>query len=56
MRNISDKIVKKIKIRVLYSAFFFSRKSYRLRENVEKVGGSREDAGNVALVRDILDK
>jgi len=35
MRNVSDEIVQKIKICILYSVFFF-RKTYRLLDNVEK--------------------
>ena len=38
-----------------YVQWFF-RKSCRLRDNVEKYSGAREDAGNMAPARGILDK
>jgi len=40
MRIVSDQVVEKIKIRVLYSIVFF-RKSRRLWDNVEKIWYSR---------------
>jgi hypothetical protein len=45
------KVVDKIKTRILYSVTFFPD-----RENIVKYGGAREDAGNMALARGILDK
>ena len=44
MRNVSDKIVEKIKTHTLCSVIFFFRKSGRLWDNVDKVRYSR--AGN----------
>jgi hypothetical protein len=47
MRNVSDKVVEKIKIRILCSITFF-RKSYRLCDNVEKYCRARKDTdGNI---------
>jgi hypothetical protein len=43
MRNVPGGIVEKIKTHILRSAAF-SRKSFRLWDNVEKYGGAREAA------------
>ena len=55
MRNVSDKIVEKIKTHILYSNFFF-RKSCRLGDNVEKYcrAGQATDY-NMAHVDCVLD-
>ena len=50
MRNVSDKIVEKIKTHILYSVTFF-RKSCRVWDNVEKHGGAREAADNNIIRR-----
>jgi hypothetical protein len=48
IRNVSNKVVQKIKTRISCSVTF-SRKSRRLGDNVEKYGGARETAdGNIA--------
>ena len=48
MTNVLIKSVEKIKTQILYSITIF-RRSYRLRDNVEKHGGARETAGLVKL-------
>jgi hypothetical protein len=52
------KVVEEIKTHVLRSVTPPPppRKSCRLRDNVEKSGGAREDANNMAPARGILDK
>ena len=55
MRHVLDNIVEKIETHILYSVTFF-QKSCRLRDNVQKYGGSREAAGNMAPARGTLDK
>jgi hypothetical protein len=50
------KVVEKLKRYILCSVTFFPQKSHRLWDNVEKFGGSREDADNMAPARVILDK
>jgi hypothetical protein len=49
------KAVDKIKTHILCSVKFF-RKSYRLWENVEKYGGTKQVAENIAHPRCMLDK
>jgi hypothetical protein len=49
------KVVQKIKTHILCSVTFY-RKSCRLWDNVEKYGGDREDAYNMAPMCGILDK
>jgi hypothetical protein len=49
------KIVQKIKTHALHSVTF-SRKSCHLWDKVEKYGGAREAADNVAPSRGMLDK
>ena len=49
------KFVEKLKTHILYWVTF-SRKSFRLLDNVEKYGGAREDTNNMAPARCILDK
>ena len=48
-------VVEKIKTQIL-CLVTFSEKSYRLSDNVEKYGGAREDADNMAHARGILVK
>jgi hypothetical protein len=54
MRNVSNKVVEKIKTHILCSVTFF-RKSCRLWDNVEKCCGAREALGNMAHARCVLD-
>ena len=49
------KFVEKIKTHSLYPVTFF-RKSCRLLGNIEKYGGAREAADNMALARGLLGK
>jgi hypothetical protein len=48
------KVVEKFKIHILYSVTLFP-KSCRLWDNVEKYGGAREAAGNMAHKRFVPD-
>ena len=54
MRNVSNKFVEKIRLKILRSVHFFL-KSCRLRENVEKLGGDREAADDNMATRCMLD-
>jgi hypothetical protein len=48
------KTVEEIKTHILYSVIFFFRKSYRVKDNVEKYGGTGEEADNMALEHGII--
>ena len=50
------RVVDKIKTHILYSVTFSPLKSCRLWDNVEKYGGARDDADNMASKRVILCK
>ena len=54
MRNVSDKVVEKIKTHISHSITSF-RKSCRLWDNVEKCGGNREAADDNLAARCMLD-
>jgi hypothetical protein len=57
MRDISSKVTERIKTYILGCLFFFFlRKPCRLWENVEKYGGTREDAENMAPALGIMHK
>jgi len=46
MRNVSHKIIEKIKTHILWLNNFFFRKSCRLWENVEKYDRTRQATGD----------
>jgi hypothetical protein len=47
MRNISDKICREKSTHTLYFQYYFSRKSYRLWDNVETYGKARQATDDV---------
>jgi hypothetical protein len=49
------KVVEKIKIHIFFSVTFSSRKSCRLRDNIQKYGGDREAADDDMAARCMLD-
>jgi len=56
MRNVSHKLIDKIKTYILCPVTFFFRKSCRLWDNVEKYGRGREATGdNMAHAHCMLD-
>jgi hypothetical protein len=50
IRNVSEKVLEKIKTHILYS-IIFSRNSCRVRDNAEKYGTAMQDTGQNMIQR-----